>query len=64
VLKQAEKEPDSVAFCLYPVQMEEVIKVADIGQVLPPKSTWFEPRMKNGLLVKRIGRQVGAKVKG
>lgn len=64
VLKQAEKEPDSVAFCLYPVQMEEVIKVADIGQVLPPKSTWFEPRMKNGLLVKRIGKRVGAEVKG
>ncbi len=64
VLKQAEKEPDSVAFCLYPVQMEEVIKVADIGQVLPPKSTWFEPRMKNGLLVKRIGKQIGVEVKG
>jgi len=64
VLKQAEKEPDSVAFCLYPVQMEEVVKVADIGQVLPPKSTWFEPRMKNGLLVKRIGSGVGVSVKG
>ena len=64
VLKQAEKEPDSVAFCLYPVQMEEVIKVADIGQVLPPKSTWFEHRMKNGLLVKRIGKQIGVEVKG
>ena len=63
VLRQAEKEPDSVAFCLYPVQMEEVIKVADIGQVLPPKSTWFEPRMKNGLLVKRIGERVEAGVK-
>lgn len=62
VLKQADKEPDSVAFCLFPVQMEEVIKVADVGQVLPPKSTWFEPRMKNGLLVKRIGEQVGVGV--
>lgn len=64
VLKQAEKEPDSVAFCLYPVQMEEVIKVANIGQVLPPKSTWFEPRMKNGLLVKRIAEKMSVKVKG
>jgi uncharacterized protein (DUF1015 family) len=51
LLKQAEKYEDSVAFCLYPVQMEEVMAVADIGQVLPPKSTWFEPRMKNGVLV-------------
>lgn len=51
LLKQAEKFDDSVAFCLYPVQMEEVMAVADIGQVLPPKSTWFEPRMKNGVIV-------------
>ena len=64
LLKQADKVPDGVAFCLYPVQMDEVIEVADIGQVLPPKSTWFEPRMKNGLLVKRIGEKVGASLKG
>ncbi|MEQ8707274.1 MAG: DUF1015 family protein [Phaeodactylibacter sp.] len=63
VMKEVEKGSDSVAFCLYPVQMEEVIKVADIGQVLPPKSTWFEPRMKNGLLVKRIGKRVGVSAK-
>ena len=52
LLKQARKSEDSVAFCLYPVQMEEVMAVADLGQVLPPKSTWFEPRMKNGVLVR------------
>lgn len=51
LLKQADKAAECVAFCLYPVQMEEVMAVADIGQVLPPKSTWFEPRMKNGVLV-------------
>lgn len=52
LLKQAHKSADSVVFCLYPVQMEEVVAVADLGQALPPKSTWFEPRMKNGVLVK------------
>ncbi|TXB67667.1 DUF1015 family protein [Phaeodactylibacter luteus] len=51
VAKQVEKHEEAVAFCLYPVQMQEVMKIADLGKVLPPKSTWFEPRMKNGLLV-------------
>lgn len=40
----------NAGFCLYPVQLDEVIRLADAGRVLPPKSTWFEPRMKNGLI--------------
>jgi uncharacterized protein (DUF1015 family) len=42
---------DRLAFCLYPVQLEEMYQVADAQRELPPKSTWFEPRMKNGLIV-------------
>ncbi len=42
---------DSVAFYLYPVQLEDLMHIADEGKTLPPKSTWFEPRIKNGLLV-------------
>lgn len=45
------KGEEAVAFCLYPVQLEELMKVADAGRVMPPKSTWIEPRMKNGLIV-------------
>ncbi len=45
------KGEESVAFCLFPVQLEELMKVADSGKVMPPKSTWIEPRMKNGLIV-------------
>lgn len=41
-----------VGFCLYPVQFEDLVAVSEAGKVLPPKSTWFEPRMKNGLIVK------------
>ncbi len=40
-----------VGFCLYPVELPEMISLADQDRALPPKSTWFEPRMKNGLLV-------------
>lgn len=43
-----------VAFTLYPVSMEELFAVADSGQVMPPKSTWFEPKLRDGLLTKLI----------
>lgn len=39
-----------IGFCLYPVDIEEIVAISDKGQTLPPKSTWFEPRIKNGLL--------------
>lgn len=45
------KGEEAVAFCLYPVQLKELMKVADAGKFMPPKSTWVEPRMKNGLIV-------------
>lgn len=54
VAKHARKSDETVAFCLYPTQMEEVLKLADADKVLPPKSTWFEPRMKNGLIVQEF----------
>lgn len=43
-----------IGFCLYPVDIEDLIHVADAGKIMPPKSTWFEPRMKNGLVVYEI----------
>ena len=41
----------AVAFALQPVRIEEVMAVADAGGILPPKSTWFEPKLYSGLLV-------------
>lgn len=41
-----------IGFCIYPVQFNELVKVSNSGGTLPPKSTWFEPRMINGLVVK------------
>ena len=48
------KNEDSVGFCLYPVELTDLITVADMGEAMPPKSTWFEPRMKNGLIVQEF----------
>ena len=42
----------AVAFALYPTSLDQLIDVADAGQVMPPKSTWFEPKLRSGLLVR------------
>lgn len=42
---------DKVGFMLYPVAPEQLFDVVDRGEVMPPKSTWFEPRLRNGLVV-------------
>jgi uncharacterized protein (DUF1015 family) len=40
-----------VAFAIYPVSIQELMNIADAGKVMPPKSTWFEPKLRSGLLV-------------
>lgn len=45
---------DRAGFLLYPVSFADMMSLADAGEVLPPKSTYFEPRMKSGMLVKRL----------
>lgn len=46
--------PDGVAFALYPVVMGDLFAVADAGQIMPPKSTWFEPKLLSGLFVHEL----------
>jgi uncharacterized protein (DUF1015 family) len=41
----------AVAFSLYPVSVDELIAVSDGGAIMPPKSTWFEPKLRDGLLI-------------
>jgi uncharacterized protein (DUF1015 family) len=44
----------AVAFSLYPVSVNDLMDIADAGEVMPPKSTWFEPKLRDGLLVHLI----------
>jgi uncharacterized protein (DUF1015 family) len=57
-LGELEKRVDSgqmkLAFSLYPVSMEQLFNIADSGQIMPPKSTWFEPKLRDGLLTHLI----------
>jgi uncharacterized protein (DUF1015 family) len=41
----------SVAFALFPVSMQQLINIADSGNIMPPKTTWFEPKLRSGLVV-------------
>ncbi|MDZ4204656.1 MAG: DUF1015 domain-containing protein, partial [Bacteroidales bacterium] len=41
----------AVAFALYPVSMDQLIHIADTGNIMPPKTTWFEPKLRSGLVV-------------
>jgi uncharacterized protein (DUF1015 family) len=53
-LSELERRVDSgemaLAFSLYPTSLEDLMTVADVGQVMPPKSTWFEPKLADGLV--------------
>lgn len=44
----------AVAFSLYPTSIEDLIKVSDAGSIMPPKSTWFEPKLRDGILSHNI----------
>ncbi len=44
-----------VAFSMYPTRIEDLLAVSDAGLLMPPKSTWFEPKLRSGLLVHRFG---------
>jgi uncharacterized protein (DUF1015 family) len=54
-LKELERRVDSgemaVAFALYPTSIDELFAIADAGKIMPPKSTWFEPKLRDGMVV-------------
>jgi uncharacterized protein (DUF1015 family) len=52
--RQVEAGNAAVAFSMYPVNIGDLMAIADTGEVMPPKSTWFEPKLRDGLLVNLI----------
>lgn len=53
-LEKLVNEGKAAAFSMYPTSMEELLAVADAGLLMPPKSTWFEPKLRSGLLIHQI----------
>lgn len=54
IIDMTQKNDLRVAFCLYPLNLEDMVRISDMGETLPPKSSWFEPRIKNGLIVQEV----------
>ncbi len=43
-----------VAFAMYPTSMDELMNIADAGEIMPPKSTWFEPKLRSGIFIHKL----------
>lgn len=57
-LKELERRVDEdmkVAFSMYPTSIQELFAVADAGLLMPPKSTWFEPKLRSGIFIHKLG---------
>ncbi|MGN0234075.1 MAG: DUF1015 domain-containing protein [Bacteroidaceae bacterium] len=57
-LEELKRRVDSgemqMALALYPVSMQQIIRIADSGNIMPPKATWFEPKLRSGLVVHKL----------
>lgn len=51
LVKRVDSGKGVVAFSMYPVTVDQMMAIADAGSVMPPKSTWFEPKLRSGLLI-------------
>ena len=52
--KRVDSGKMKVAFALYPVSMKQLIDIADTGNIMPPKTTWFEPKLRSGLVIHEL----------
>ena len=57
-LEELKKRVDSgemkMALALYPVSMKQLMDIADTGNIMPPKTTWFEPKLRSGLVIHKL----------
>lgn len=53
-LEQTADASGGIAFSMYPTSMDELLRIADSGRLMPPKSTWFEPKLRSGLFIHRF----------
>lgn len=52
--KRVDSDEMKAAFALYPVSMQQLINIADSGNIMPPKTTWFEPKLRSGLVIHKL----------
>ena len=49
--RRVDSKEAQVAFALYPVSMQQIVNISDTGNIMPPKTTWFEPKLRSGFLI-------------
>lgn len=54
IIRKVGDDNSRIGFALYPVDMQDLVTLSNLDKTLPPKSTWFEPRLKNGIIMKRF----------
>lgn len=52
--KRVDSGEMKVALALYPVSMKQLMDIADTGNIMPPKTTWFEPKLRSGLIIHKL----------
>ncbi|GET23456.1 DUF1015 domain-containing protein [Prolixibacter denitrificans] len=52
--RRVDSDEMKAAFALYPVSMQQLIDIADTGNIMPPKTTWFEPKLRSGLVIHEL----------
>ena len=53
-LQNMADEKHGVAFSMYPTGLDDLMKIADTNHIMPPKSTWFEPKLRSGIFVHKL----------
>lgn len=56
-LQEMADQTGGVAFAMYPTSMEDLMTIADEGKLMPPKSTWFEPKLRSGLFIHKLSEE-------
>lgn len=54
LVKKVDSGEMKIAFSMYPTSMQELMNIADAGKIMPPKSTWFEPKLRSGLFIHKL----------
>lgn len=54
LIQLVDEKPEHLAFAMHPTSMDELFTVADANRLMPPKSTWFEPKLRSGLFIHKI----------
>ena len=57
LVKLVDNGSGKAAFSLYPVSVDQMMNIADADRIMPPKSTWFEPKLRSGLLIHSLNQE-------